>query len=384
MTTRVDPGLLIELKQYGRVDVETCFNCGNCTAICPLTTDEENFPRRLIRYAQLGLKDRLIASKDIWLCYYCGECSTTCPRQANPGEFMTVARRYAIAQHDVTGLAGALYRSAWFNAIFTIVLTIFFSLFLLSVRQSAPIGRLALFEFIPEVYIQIVGVAVLAIMVLAALAQMVKMTRDISRVNNGSPHTRFNNWQALRITLLEVFNQERYRHTDCEEIPGTPWYLRKWVVHATILYGFLGLLLATALDFLFKPVGSVVPLFYPMRLLGTSVGLLLMYGTSLALIRRWKKHDESTTHSHHSDWTFLILMWLVGITGFVLEVAVYAVLPPLLGYAMLIVHIALAMDVLILLPFSKFAHAYYRSVALWLHNRAAIEQPQAQAATVEA
>ena len=380
MTRRVDPGLLIELKQYGRVEVETCFNCGNCTAICPLTTDDENYPRRVIRFAQLGLKDRLIASKDIWLCYYCGECSTTCPRQVNPGEFMAVARRYAIAQHDVSGLAGALYRSAWFNAIFTIVLTIVFSLFLLSVRQSAPIGRLALFEFIPEAYIQIVGLAVLAIMALAALAQMVKMTRDISRVNNGVLHTRFNTWQALRVTLLEVFNQKRYRHTDCEERPGTPWYLRKWVVHATMLHGFLGLLLATTLDFLFKPVGSMVPLYYPMRLLGTCAGLLLMYGTSLALIRRLKRQDESTSHSHHSDWTFLILMWLVGFTGFVLEIAVYDVLPAILGYVTLIVHIALAMDVLILLPFSKFAHAYYRSVAIFLHNRKAIEQPQAAGA----
>ena len=377
MTARVDPGLLTELKRYGQVDVESCFNCGNCTAICPLTNDDENYPRRIIRYAQLGMKDRLIGSKDIWLCYYCGECSTTCPRQANPGEFMTVARRFAIAQHDVTGLAGALYRSAWFNAIFTIVLTIFFSLFLLSVRQPAPIGHLAFFEFIPEVYIQIVGVSVMVIMVLAALAQIIKMTRDISRVSNGAPHTRYNTWQALRVTLLEVFNQKRYRHTDCEEIPGTPWYLRKWVVHFTILYGFLGLLLATALDFLFKPLGSVVPLYYPMRLLGTIAGLSLMFGTSLALIRRWKKHDESTMHSHHSDWTLLILLWLVGFTGFVLEVAVYAALPATLGYLTLIVHIALAMDVLLLLPFSKFAHAYYRSVAIFLHNRKAIEQPQA-------
>jgi nitrate reductase gamma subunit len=221
-------------------------------------------------------------------------------------------------------------------------------------------------------------------MALAALAQLVKMTRSISRVNDGTPHARFNTGQALRVTLVEVFNQKRYRHTDCEEKPGTPWYVRKWVVHATILYGFLGLLLATALDFLFKPVGSIVPLYYPMRLLGTIAGLLLMYGTSLALIRRLKKQDESTAHSHHSDWTFLILMWLVGFTGFVLEIAVYVALPAAMGYLALIVHIALAMDVLILLPFGKFAHAYYRSVAIFLHNRKAIEQPQAEAAIPEA
>jgi nitrate reductase gamma subunit len=109
-----------------------------------------------------------------------------------------------------------------------------------------------------------------------------------------------------------------------------------------------------------------------------------MYGTSLALLKRLRKYDESTTHSHHSDWTFLILLWLVGFTGFVLEVAVYIMLPPAVGYVTLIVHIALAMDVLILLPFSKFAHAYYRSVAIFLHQRKALELPQAQAAVTEA
>ncbi len=381
MSQRVDPNLLTELKKYGTVDIETCFNCGNCTAICPLTTDEENFPRRMIRHAQLGLKDRLVASKDLWLCYYCGECSTTCPRQAEPGEFMAVARRFAIAEYDVTGLAGALYRSAWFSAIFTLVLTIVFSLFLLSVRQPAPIGQLALFEFIPEVYIQIVGLAVLGIIGLASLAQTVKMTRDISRVNAGTPRAHFNNWQAVRDTLFEVFNQKRFRQEDCEENKHTPWYLRKWLVHAAILYGFLGLFLATALDFLFKPVGSSVPLFYPMRLLGTIAGVLLMYGTSVAAVRRLQKRDKSTARSHHSDWTFLTLLWIVGLTGFLLEISVYAMLPAPIGYALLIGHVALAMDVLVLLPFSNFAHAHYRIVALFLHYRKPVEQSQTRTVT---
>ena len=34
MSTRVDPDLLTELKKYGDINVEACFNCGNCTAIC--------------------------------------------------------------------------------------------------------------------------------------------------------------------------------------------------------------------------------------------------------------------------------------------------------------------------------------------------------------
>ena len=44
MSVRVDPQFLTEIKKYGAVNVEKCFNCGNCTAICPLSTNERDFP----------------------------------------------------------------------------------------------------------------------------------------------------------------------------------------------------------------------------------------------------------------------------------------------------------------------------------------------------
>jgi ferredoxin/nitrate reductase gamma subunit len=382
MSARVDPTLLHELKAYGAVGIEKCFNCGNCTAICPLTSDDHPFPRSVIRLAQVGLRDRLQASVDPWLCYYCGECSATCPKTAEPGEFMAAARRFAIAKYDVTGLAGALYRSAWFSVIFTVALTLLFSLFLLSVSQPAPTERLALFEFIPEVYIQIVGLAVFGIAGLATVAGIVRMTRHVSglRTASGRSHgvdrLRLNWRQALQETMLEVLGQKRYRHEDCEENSSTPWYLRKWVVHATVLYGFLGLFAATALDFLFKPVGSMVPLYYPMRLLGTSAGILFMYGTSVAMVKRLQERDKSASHSHHSDWMFLTLLWLVGLTGFLLEIGVYALLPAAVSYILLIMHVALAMDLLVLLPFGKFAHVYYRTAALFLHSLKPLEQTE--------
>ena len=92
MAVTVDPTLLPEIQRYGAFDVSACFNCGNCTAVCPLTDDDATFPRRIIRYAQVGMKAELLASKELWTCYYCGECSETCPRQAEPGEFMAAAR----------------------------------------------------------------------------------------------------------------------------------------------------------------------------------------------------------------------------------------------------------------------------------------------------
>jgi ferredoxin len=381
MSHRIDPTLLPEIQKYGAVDIEACFNCGNCTAVCPLTSDQENYPRRLIRYAQVGMKDRLVASKDVWMCYYCGECSATCPRQAEPGEFMAAARRYAIASYDITGLAGAMYRSPWFNVIFTAALTLFFCLFLLSFRQPAPADRLALFEFIPEVYIQILGLTIFAIIGLAAILGLVRMIRGVvrgesERLSSESGGRSRLSWgpAAWETLIFEFMGQKRYHNNDCEEVRSTPWYFRKWVVHAAILYGFLGLFAATALDFLFKPVGSVVPLYYPMRLLGTTAGLSLMYGTSMAMLKRLQKKDRYAGHSHVSDWMFLVLLWLVGLSGFLLEIAVYALLPAAWGYALLIIHVALAMDLLVMLPFGKFAHVFYRTAALFIHHLKPVKQ----------
>ena len=105
MSARVDPNLLSEIKKYGTVSVEKCFNCGNCTAICPLSTNGETFPRRIIRYAQLGLKEPLLSSKELWMCYYCGECTQTCPKPGRPGRVH--GRRPPLCHCQL--------RSAWFG-----------------------------------------------------------------------------------------------------------------------------------------------------------------------------------------------------------------------------------------------------------------------------
>ena len=101
--------LVTDLKALGARDIDACFNCGNCTAVCPLSRDEVSFPRRIIRYAQTGMEDRLRSSLAPWRCYYCGACSETCPRNAQPGELMMAARRYLTAAYDWTGLVRRLY-----------------------------------------------------------------------------------------------------------------------------------------------------------------------------------------------------------------------------------------------------------------------------------
>jgi len=76
MSNKVDPNLIRELEEFGLKDAGKCYNCGTCTAICDLATPENPFPRKLVRYIQLGQREKILRSSEPWLCYYCGDCST--------------------------------------------------------------------------------------------------------------------------------------------------------------------------------------------------------------------------------------------------------------------------------------------------------------------
>ncbi len=94
--TKITPDFAEELKKYGDDTALTCFNCGTCVAVCPLIS--ESFPRKLIRYIQIGARERILEnSNDLWKCLHCGLCTQTCPREADPGEVILSLKRFVVA-----------------------------------------------------------------------------------------------------------------------------------------------------------------------------------------------------------------------------------------------------------------------------------------------
>jgi heterodisulfide reductase subunit C/quinone-modifying oxidoreductase subunit QmoC len=93
----VNPHFVKELESLGADLGSECFNCGTCAAICPLVSG--HFPRRMIRYAQIGARDLIVANAhELWRCLHCGLCTQTCPRGANPGEVVLTLKRLVVAE----------------------------------------------------------------------------------------------------------------------------------------------------------------------------------------------------------------------------------------------------------------------------------------------
>jgi nitrate reductase gamma subunit/NAD-dependent dihydropyrimidine dehydrogenase PreA subunit len=373
MTTRVDHNLYPELQRFGATDISACYNCGVCTAICPLSVDGASFPRRMSRYAQLGLREKLLASPELWSCYGCSECTDSCPTKADPASFMAAARRYAVASYDRTHLAYMLATSRLFAGVFVVALVSLLAAFMYSVHRPVDGSTLAFFQFIPSDFVHTMGVVAMAVMGVAALIGLFEMVRRVLRgPKQGAARATISKvaGAAAYAVGTESLAQTRFRE-DCEDAVETrPWYSQRWFIHFATMWGFLGLLGATMLDYGLellglKATGTPVPIWYPVRLLGTLAGAALIYGTTVMIVRRLKKSDRSSLHSTTSDWTFLSMLWIAGVTGFLLELGLYLPSAPSWGYPMFLVHVGVAMALVLLVPFGKFAHVLYRPVALF-------------------
>jgi len=353
-----------EIKKYGAKDFDACFNCGNCTAVCGLTEKNTNFPRMFIRYGMLGQKDEILKSKDLWLCYACGECSLNCPRQAAPGDYMAALRRYTIASYEPTGLTKLIFKNNLFSIFITLILAVILGFFLLTIKPDHVIARW-IFEFMPYEIIHTMGIVIFSLTGLSVIWGMTvmfyKLNVKTDKKNNPILSTILN-------VFVELGTMRRYRTCDSEE--DSYWQLKAeilkpWFVHWSIMWGFIGLLLATVLDFIFKDPATTIWL--PSRFLGTIAGIFMIYGTSLAMYYRIKKITRSYSETRLADWMFLIFLWIAGFTGFWLEVSVSFAVNNLFNQIIFMLHTIVSMELVLLFAFSKFAHAFYRPLALWFY-----------------
>ena len=382
MATVIQPAVKKDLLRYGAAGMDLCFNCGTCTAVCPLSLAGASFPRKLVRYAQLGLKDRLASAPEPWLCYACGECTATCPKEATPGDTMAALRRHAIAAYDPTGLAGLMFRSPAFAVFFTVALGVLLGFFHLSIqagKYATEPAHWAVFSWIPYGVVHTLGMAVGGLMMLGVLAALFNAARLMLKPHGGLAGLRRHSWadflRALSAVGREIATMKRHAECRADAERGEPWYLQPRFAHGTILAGFAMLLVATSLDFLF--VFFLKMEFYGVaRPLGILGGMVMLYGLAVYTAKRWKGASPGTRTTTLSDAWLLFFLLVLDLTGFALLLIVTFGWKGAAGDVILLVHSAMAMEFVLLFGATKIGHALYRPLALFFHF---LKQPQPQA-----
>lgn len=95
--TGANDGLLDHVRRHTGRDVLTCYQCGKCTAGCPVAADADHGPRQIMHMVQLGDEDRVLRCSGIWLCVGCEACSTRCPRDVGPSHVIDALRHRSLA-----------------------------------------------------------------------------------------------------------------------------------------------------------------------------------------------------------------------------------------------------------------------------------------------
>ena len=379
----VNPDNFSTIKKLGAFDVTACFSCGQCTVSCPLSVSGNEFPRKLIRYAILGLDDKLLSQPEPWLCYYCGECSESCPSQADPGGFMMAVRRHAIIEYSVGKVAKFFYdkRAAIFSYLFLTLFAItalwFFSYGL--DLNSVDLDRFDSYSFVAEEAIHIVGMSLGLFVFIIVVLHAVNMMKQLTKNSQTPPNMPISEKtfaiiaSLIKTSIFEGIFEKRYYDCDSKA---------RYIAHLAIFWGFVFMGIATSIIFIIDAV-----LFYGLlgpttetiidrdifkfigKILGVVGGILLIYGTSYYIFKRLVKNDEYSKSSHFSDWIFLLLAFFLGFTGFIMNLFIFIFTEMLIfAYIMYAIHIVLAFLLIITATFTKFVHMEYRLLSVWYNE----------------
>ncbi|MBN2399103.1 MAG: 4Fe-4S dicluster domain-containing protein [Candidatus Aminicenantes bacterium] len=87
------------------VAVARCYQCGKCSAGCPLASEMDFPPSQIMHLLQLGdfpeMAEKALRSHTIWLCLTCEICYARCPMEIDIPKVMDALRHESLAQKKV-------------------------------------------------------------------------------------------------------------------------------------------------------------------------------------------------------------------------------------------------------------------------------------------
>jgi dimethylglycine catabolism B len=91
-----DPAALEKVTSIaGAESLGWCYQCGKCTAVCPVDHVASYSPRKIFSKVRGGVD--LFSDPDLWLCTTCGNCLRVCPKEVDMLKIMPAVREQVVA-----------------------------------------------------------------------------------------------------------------------------------------------------------------------------------------------------------------------------------------------------------------------------------------------
>jgi len=361
--TTPDAGATRRILQLGAQHLGRCYQCGTCSVVCPEAPDDRAFPRKEMIWAQWGLKGKLLEDPDVWLCHHCNECSVYCPRDAMPGDLMAAVRAYQVEHYAASKpLSKVTGRPKLLPLAFVppVLLTFFMVLFAVIIPEGGlkyPEGDVLFENFIAHIYIDIFSAIAMGFAAGVAWTSGRRFWKAISRSDPSAAAERRGFAGSLLLTARDIASHTYFNKCEVNKPRGH--------AHKGILYGFLLLFTASTVAFVYTVVLGrelSLPIGDPVKVIGNIGGIALLLGLTLVSWRRIAKRRE-VGRSMYFDWYFIGVLYLLTITGFMVEASRYANLRDA-SYSLYMVHLVFYFMLFTYLPFTKFSHIIYRTLAL--------------------
>lgn len=361
MAIRVNPRFIDVLDRFGAEDVKLCYQCGDCSTICPHADDVYKFPRKSMRLLQMGLSQKIETTLEPWLCYYCGQCSEQCPREADPGETMMSLRRWLISRYDFTGIARQFFKSRLIEVLAVLIIALLTGIFLLYYGFSG--GSIHTYDgegaFLPSPFIHKFDLSVGAIVAVFLVINAIRMWYLV--MVKGTPFAvpwwlYFKQFYQLP---WHFFTQKRY--SECERKRKHPFFM-PWFIHLGLMLGYVTMLVLVMV--FIEQLQSGPAIQWSVHIFGYLATIGLIAGTVYFIRNRLKKNYVQYKKSHGTDWVFVILLFIIVLTGIALHVFHRTGLYEWANITY-VIHLMCVVPWLLRMPFSKWAHLMYRPLAMY-------------------
>jgi len=141
-----------------------------------------------------------------------------------------------------------------------------------------------------------------------------------------------------------------------------------WFGHWFLMIGYVTMFIFIIFFLTWFQTEDIHAWYHPQRLIGYIITAGFLFGTVYFMIGRVRKKKEIFKYSHHSDWIFVVLLFMVALTGILIHIFRVNGLP-FATYYSYIIHLAFEVPMVVtFVAFSKWSHLAYRPLAIYFTN----------------